>query len=485
MMEILQANSGEVCFLANEHHEKKGLTTMSHTLAQRSVARSVGAAALAMFMMAGTAAGECPADQVYGAPQSASTGSLPLGAAAGDLNNDGNVDLVTANFFGGNGTMLLGNGDGTFQAGVELPMLEPGSIETVGVVAAAVGDVNGDGWNDIVFGVQSPDLGNPGAAVFLNDGTGAFPDLPEFYGFGFASQVRDMVLADVDGDGNLDAIYADRDDNSISVLYGNGDGTFPILPDFVVVTGGPTGVLVEDFDNNGTLDFASSLVFSNEVAVLSGDGAGNFTEVARFGADGPEGIAAGDINGDGNLDLLTPFLNGDQVQYFIGNGDGTFGAKQVINTGASSLPITCGLGDANGDGLADVHAGIFLNAEVQVHLSNGDGTFQAPNAFGIGDRPRDFVFADFNGDGRDDIAAANGVTTGTATVALANVCGCTADWNGDTNVNTADFVDFLNDYNAVRTGGTPTFGDPDLAEPFGVLNTSDFVAFLNIYNAGC
>ena len=433
-------------------------------------------ATLALTLAAGAAA-QCDPMTVYGAPNTATSGDLPLGVGTGDVNNDGNLDVVTGDFFGNSVSVLLGNGDGTLQAGVVIPLTDPNSGFSAAAVQAETADLNGDGWADIVACVQSGDLGNPGIAVLLNDGNGSFTSAPEFYAF--STQIRGLEILDFTGDGNLDVIYANRDDDTVNIVPGNGDGTFG-LEDFIEVTGGPVGVAIADFNQDGNLDIATPLVFSNEIAILAGDGSGNLSELARYPANGPEGIAVGDINGDGNADLVIPFLNGDAVEFILGNGDGTFGTTQSVSTGPSSLPIAIALEDVNGDGFDDIHAGLFIANAVQVLLSNGDGTFQAGIDFPVGDRPRDFTFGDFDGNGSNDLVAANGATSGTATVLL-NGCGgsepCLADVNGDGAVTPTDFTAWVNAFNN-NAPECDQNGDSS-------CTPTDFTAWVNNFNAGC
>ncbi|MCB1281273.1 MAG: VCBS repeat-containing protein, partial [Salinibacterium sp.] len=154
------------------------------------------------------------------------TGDLPLGIGVGDVNADGNLDIATGNFFGGNGSLITGNGDGTFNSFVEIPMVPSGATESVGVQDAIIGDFNEDGWGDLAFTVQSGDLGDPGLAILLNDGTGNFPGLPTF--IAFSTQPRGLAVADIDQDDNLDIIYSDRDLHTLFIARGNGDGTFTV-----------------------------------------------------------------------------------------------------------------------------------------------------------------------------------------------------------------------------------------------------------------
>src|SRR5688572_27297755 len=98
---------------------------------------------LATALIASGASGQCLPSEIFSAPNTMPTGSLPLGVAAGDVNDDGDLDVVTANFFGNTITILLGNGDGMFQPGLDVIMVPEGSKEIVGPVQPAVGDLNG------------------------------------------------------------------------------------------------------------------------------------------------------------------------------------------------------------------------------------------------------------------------------------------------------------------------------------------------------
>ena len=256
----------------------------------RKTTRNTACVIAALIAAAGTHA-QCGPTEVYGGPLTASTDDLPLGAATGDLNNDGNIDVVSANFFGYSVSILYGNGDGTLQAAIDIDTYDPNELETIGALQVGIADFNGDGWNDIAIGLQSGDLGNPGIGILLNDGAGNFSGYPTRYAF--STQLRGLEIADMTGDGNLDIIYANRDDDTLNIVPGNGDGTFG-AEFFIEFTGGPVGVAIADYDNDGILDVAAPMVFSNEILIAKGDGLGGLTELARFSADGPEGCSAAD-----------------------------------------------------------------------------------------------------------------------------------------------------------------------------------------------
>jgi hypothetical protein len=426
-------------------------------------------ALLAAGTLAPAASAQCPPAELFGPATPYATGSLPLGIAVGDVSGDGIPDIVTANFFENTITILRGNGDGTFQAGADVIMVPKGSKDIVGPVQPAVGDLNGDGANDIVIGVNNQ------IGILLNDGKGHFTGPPNYVGFG--AMVRGVVIANFTADKVPDVAFSSRDDGTLNILVGNGDGTFQDQHP-LVLGGGPVGAVVRDFNNDGNLDVATPLVFDGQVLIAYGDGNGYLNEGPRYPVGSPEWLEGGDVNNDGITDLATAFLNGDAVQVLIGNPDGSFQDAVTVGTGAGSLPITVNLADVNGDGFDDVLAAAFIANQVAVRLSNGDGTFQDAVPFPVGPRPRRFAIADLNNDGALDIAAANGATDGSATVVLGRCIpspGCAADWNTDGTLNSQDFFDFLVDFFA----GAADYNH-DLT-----TNSQDFFDFVTSFFVGC
>jgi hypothetical protein len=407
--------------------------------------------------------------------------------AVGDLNGDGTLDLVTANqppygFGPGDLSVLLGNGDGTFQPAVHFsPGLSPGHV--------AVGDLNHDGNLDLVvgrdatfydgyasgvsvllgngdgsfrngwtydFGLHGPDSPVPtladfngdgnldlavltestGLSVFLANGDGTF-QAPRTVGAGQGAQA--LAVGDVNGDGIPDLAVADHGDfqgngSGLSILLGNGDGSFQPATHYDAGPF-PTALALGDLNGDNQLDVvvanSEGSAHANTVSVLLGNGDGSFQPAQSYDAGGPSAVAVVDLNDDGILDLVT--LDSADVCVRLGNGDGSFPGLPKYDTGLQNNNADRQMvsGDFNGDGIPDLALaqggsdGGPLYGTVSVLLGNGDGTFQAPllSTFSGGGIMASLAVGDVNGDGRLDlIVETNGTlrVTGGVSVLLGN-----------------------------------------------------------------
>jgi hypothetical protein len=334
------------------------------------------------------------------------TGTGPHGLAIGDFNNDGKLDVVTTNY---NGTfsintvsVLLGKGDGHFQ---NPKTLTPGKEPD----AAAVGDLNGDGNLDIVV-TNEQGNGTPGSgtlSVFLGNGNGTFHKAKTY---DQSAGVDDVTLGDFNGDGKLDLIAANGTTHTLSALLNNGNGTFA-APINAVLTSGASTVALGDFNGDGKLDVVTTNGPGKGVAfLLLGNGDGTFSAAANLNNDlNPELAAVGDFNGDGKLDLAVGCGpgTGNPIDILMGNGNGTFKAFKPYATG--SFPIALAVADVNGDGHPDlVTANGGNNANnISVLLNYGNGTFTAPLLFVADQNPVALAVGYFNNNGKPDLAGAN------------------------------------------------------------------------------
>jgi hypothetical protein len=265
-------------------------------------------------------------------------------------------------------------------------------------VAAAVGDFNGDGKLDLAVANQ----GSNNVSVLLGNGDGTFRAAVSY---GTGQFPYSVAVGDFNRDGKLDLAVANFDSNSVSVLLGNGDGTFRAAVSYGTGSG-PHSVAVGDFNRDGKLDLAVANQASNDVSVLLGNGDGTFqTAVSYWAGSEPQSVAVGDFNGDGKLDLTVADAASLNVSVLLGNGDGTFQA--AVNYGAGSGPQLVVVGDFNGDGKLDLAVANGVSNNVSVLLGNGDGTFHAAVDYGTGSEPRSVAVGDFNGDGKLDLAVGN------------------------------------------------------------------------------
>ena len=334
----------------------------------------------------------------------------PCPNLVGDFNRDGKMDLVACN--GDLITVLLGNGDGTFNA--LPPISNPAKVSPIFLVT---GDVNNDGKTDL-FGFEG--ALDTYSTVVLGNGDGTFqppvPFQPDHYEPHYAS----LAVGDFNGDGRLDLAVSITCTNTpcgpgfVWIFLGNGDGTFqsPITYSSGFVY--PTGLAIGDFNRDGKLDLVVSDDGPGTIYILFGKGDGTFQApqpVGTFSASGVGGgagyLATGDLNGDGKLDLVVTAQN--SVSVFLGNGDGTFGPGTSFSIPPTNdellQPV---LGDFNGDGKLDL--ALLLDSGVSILLGNGDGTFQPHTDINLASAlPLRVGVGDFNQDGRLDLVVAEGV----------------------------------------------------------------------------
>ena len=413
--------------------------------------------------------------------------------AAGDLNGDGKIDIVSAgancnpaDLLQDKLTVYLNTSDGKFTA-------VTGTYYSVGIrpEAVTIADVNGDGHNDVVTVTTQP--GN--VRVLLGNGDGTLQNASVGYATGGNAKTQ-AIVDDFNNDGNADVIVSDEE-FSFVYFQGYGDGSFRSALNYYAQPNGngfhPNGVGIAsgDFNGDGLPDFVIGNYNDSAttgVAVFLTNADGSLQAGVPYNPSGStelQYVAVADFDGDGKLDiaaansanLVTCTVQPcGVVQVFTGNGDGTFATGGAYRTGsagtdATRSPLGLVVGDFNGDGkpdLAVVNNYSGTTADVGILLNDGTGKFLAATNYPLSNLATEISAADLNGDNKLDLVAplygTNAVPDNRVSVLLGN-------GNGTFQAESLVALGFNNPY-AVAVGDLNGDGKPDLAVTIDDQTTS-------------
>jgi Bacterial Ig-like domain (group 3)/FG-GAP-like repeat len=422
--------------------------------------------------------------------------SLPMvccSLTVADVTKDGKPDLILS----GNNALtvtvavLVGNGDGTFQAPL-LTTFQPGTPSNYPLFRStfAVGDINGDGKSDLAL----LDTANSQIYLLLGDDSGHF--IP---GTTIQAFTRTAVyMADLNGDGHLDIVTTDTLGAIFLVYLGKGDGTFPTFTRYNV--GIATGAFFFlDVNGDGRPDVLADY-FPGVLGYFPGNSDGTFGALVSIGAAPSSGlVAAGDLNSDGIVDLT--FATASGIGVALGRSGPSFGPLLTTIAGGStnvysSLPQAPVGGDFNGDGYVDL--AVAAEGGIVILLGKGDGTFASVDFYDMGQQVGGAAVADFNGDVFPDIAV--GLPAAFPRLLLGNGTGkftlgpdpnpsygaqpapitfLAADFNGDgkPDLNLGNIV--ANQSSAGNQSVALNLGKGVFATPVAVPNSSPVMADLN------
>ncbi len=342
----------------------------------------------------------------FGAATNFPVESDPVFVGVGDFNGDKINDLAVANSnaSGGDGSakpflsgtsILLGNGTGSFGTATLLPR---------GTTALAVANFNKDNYDDLVV-----DHGNGSVSIFYGSITGL--GAPVDLSFDSRIGARYIAAADFNGDNRPDlALATNRATGSpntnsvVSILLQNIDGTFGTPQNFLVGLL-PQSIAVDDFDGNGTKDLAvtSSNTGSNSVSLLLGNGTGSFGPATNITVGSrPYSMAVGKFNNDTFPDLAVANIGSNSISILLGNGSGGFTTTEIPVGSSPSFVTVAKLNDDSKEDLA-----VVKNGKVSILLGNGDGTFNQTADFDAGSSPTAVTAKDLDGNNSPDLAVTN------------------------------------------------------------------------------
>jgi hypothetical protein len=319
-------------------------------------------------------------------------GTNPFGVTAADVNGDGKVDLICANFtYGDTLTVLTNNGGGGFATSTTC-------LVGNGPTWVTATDVNSDGKVDLI----SVNWADNSLTVLTNNGGGGFVSSSTC---AVGSYPTELAAADVNKDGKVDLVCVNGGDNTLTVLTNAGSGHFA-LASTLNTTGSSLSVTAADVNGDGRPDLIYGNSQGNALTVVTNDGSGGFVASGTYTAGNmPIYVTAADVNGDGKVDLIEANQGDNTLTVLTNNGSGGFVVSGTYAAGVYPESVTAA--DVNGDGWVDLISANQNGNTLTVLTNNGSGGFVLASTLNGGNGPRSVVAAYVNGDNKLDLICAN------------------------------------------------------------------------------
>ena len=358
-----------------------------------------------VLILGAISASEAAAAPTFNAAVNYGVGSKPSAVAVGDFNGDGIPDVAVANTQSGTVSILLGKGHGTFAAAVSYSV---GASASNGPVAVQTADLNNDGKLDLVTANDNGTI-----SVLLGKGNGTFETAANHAVGGPsgedppASDLNDLVLGDFNNDGREDIAAVDGSEETLYVLLGNGTGTFQSATGKKIL-GFPTSIAAGALAGGKNLDLVTADIAIGEVSVLLGNGSGGFGSPANYPAGTwPESVVVANLNPrtDSFPDVAVSNSSTAKVSVLLGKGNGTLGSKASYPSGGDGAGLVAAPFD--GDQYTDLATSNESAGTVSLLPGNGSGSFGSPISFATGEDPLGLAAAEIEGTAGADLLAAN------------------------------------------------------------------------------
>ena len=329
----------------------------------------------------------------FGPATNFAAGTAPQSVVMADFNNDSKVDLAVANSGSNNVSVFLGDGAGSFTTTLTFAV----GTHPISVISAYL---DNDGFPDLAVA----NYNSNNVSVLIGDGTGNFAAAVNYAVGSYPISITSTYLLS----GYMDLAVANVSSNNVSILKNYGNGYFATATNYTVGAQ-PISITNADFNGDGYKDLVTANYSANNVSVLFGASTGGFATATNFAVGtNPKSVISDDFNGDSKADLAVANYNSNGVSILLGTGSGSFSAATNFSLGTYPTSIISDY--FNADAFIDLAVANYTSNNVSVMLGDGAGSFGAfgvAGNFAVGTGPISITRADFNGDGKADIATAN------------------------------------------------------------------------------